>query len=54
MTNIIYASRCGAALDSNVSTGGGTDDTLALQAALDTADDKGHLRLVLDWAALIS
>ena len=54
MTNIIYASRCGAALDSNVSTGGGTDDTLALQAALDTAVDKGHLRLVLDGAALIS
>ncbi len=54
MTNVIYASRCGAALDSNVSTGGGTDDTAALQAALDTAVGKGHLHLVLDGAALIS
>ena len=54
MDNIIFASRFGAALDSDVINGGGTDDTKALQAALDTAARAGHLRLVLDGAALIS
>ena len=54
MENIIYASKFGASLDSDVSSGGGTDDTRILQAALDTAREKGHLRLVVDGAALIS
>ena len=54
MDNIIFASRFGALLDSDVVTGGGTDDSDILQAALDTAKTQGHLRLVLEGAALIS
>ncbi len=50
----VYASQTGAALDSNVITGGGTDDTRALQAALDLALTMDHLHLILDGAALIS
>ena len=30
MTKTVYASTCGAKLDSHVHTGGGTDDTAAL------------------------
>ena len=51
--HVIYASRSGARLDSNVLTGGGTDDTDAIQAALDQAPRLGHLRLVMDGAALV-
>ena len=51
--HLVYASRTGAKLDSNVLTGGGTDDTAALQAALDQAPKLGHLRLVMDGAALV-
>ncbi|MBE6903853.1 MAG: hypothetical protein E7480_04530 [Ruminococcaceae bacterium] len=43
-----------AALDSNVYTGGGTDDTAALQAALDEAAICGGVHLIMDGAALIS
>lgn len=44
-----------AALDSNVHTGGGTDDTAALQAVLDIAkDDDVGVHLIMDGAALIS
>lgn len=50
---VIYASRCGAKLDSDVIRGGGTDDTAALQAALDRAPQLGRLKLVMDGAALI-
>lgn len=46
---VVYASSI-AALDSNVLTGGGTDDTVALQAAL----TGGNVCLVMDGAALIS
>lgn len=42
-----------AALDSNVFTGGGTDDTAALQAALDEALICGGVRLIMDGAALV-
>lgn len=50
----IYASQI-AALDSNVSTGGGTDDTAAIQAVLDEAkDDNIGIHLIMDGAALIS
>lgn len=42
-----------AALDSDVLTGGGTDDTAALQAALDTALTCGGVHLVMDGAALV-
>jgi len=50
----IYASQCGAALNSDVYKGGGTDDTAVLQAVLDKASQLGRLHLVLDGAALIS
>lgn len=50
---VVYASRCGARLDCNVWTGGGTDDTAALQAVLDRAPQMGHLHLVIDGAALV-
>jgi polygalacturonase len=50
----VYASQCGAVLNSDVYKGGGTDDTAALQAALDKAPQLGRLHLVLDGAALIS
>lgn len=43
-----------AALDSNVYTGGGTDDTVALQAALDEAAVCGGVHLIMDGAALVS
>lgn len=42
-----------AALDSDVFIGGGTDDTEALQAALDTALTDGGVHLVMDGAALV-
>ncbi len=42
-----------AALDSNVYTGGGTDDTEALQHVLDTAKDGDGVWLVMDGAALV-
>ena len=50
----IYASETGAKLDCDVYTGGGTDDTAALQKALDTAEDEGAVRLIMDGAALIT
>lgn len=51
--SVIYASQTGAKLDSNVLTGGGTDDTAALQAALDQAPKLGRLKLVMDGAARV-
>ena len=51
---IVYASQCGAVLNSDVYAGGGTDDTDALQAILDRAPRLGRLYLVLDGAARIS
>jgi len=50
----VYASQSGAALNSDVYKGGGTDDTAVLQAILDQAPRLGRLHLVLDGAALIS
>jgi hypothetical protein len=50
---VVYASTCGARLDSNVHTGGGTDDTEVLQAVLDRAPELGGLHLVMDGAALV-
>ncbi len=49
--NLYYASEY-CALDSNVITGGGTDDTKALQAILDKALTEGRVHLILDGAAL--
>ncbi len=55
MSNIktIYASSV-AALDSNVYTGGGTDDTAALQAVLDLALTDGGVHLIMDGASLVT
>ena len=52
MNKKIYASDY-ARLDSDVYTGGGTDDTEVLQKLLDKATEWGHLHLVMDGAALI-
>ncbi len=54
ITKTIYASQAGAKLNSNVATGGGTDDTAALQAVLDQARDGGGVRLIMDGAALVT
>ena len=48
----IYASDY-AKLDSNVYTGGGTDQTEILQGLLDRALEFGRIRLVMDGAALV-
>ena len=50
-----YAASSFAALDSSVHTGGGTDDTAALQAVLDkAADGETGVYLIMDGAALVS
>ncbi len=49
---VVVASQTGAKLDSNVETGGGTDDTAVLQAVLDKALTWGSLHLIMDGAAL--
>ena len=54
VTRIIYASQTEAKLDSNVLTGGGSDDTPALQKILDLALEYGGIHLVMDGAALIA
>jgi len=51
--HIFYASRIGAKLDSNVHTGGGTDDTVLLQSILDKAPTLGNLHFIIDGASLI-
>jgi hypothetical protein len=48
------ASAAGAALDSHLLRGGGTDDTAALQRVLDRAKDGEAVHLVLDGPALVS
>ncbi len=50
---IVLASELGAHLDSDVTLGGGTDDTEILQKFLDTAPEKGSIRLIMDGAALV-
>lgn len=50
---IVFASTV-CALDSNISTGGGTDCRAALQAVLDTASASNPLRLVVDGVGLLS
>lgn len=53
MNTTIYASDY-LKLDSNVYTGGGTDETELLQSLLDKAVEWGQLRLVMDGAALVT
>lgn len=50
----LLASKMGAALNANLFTGGGTDDTSALQAILNRAEHGAPVHLVIDGAALIS
>ena len=52
MQKILYASDY-ARLDSNVQTGGGTDETEILQSLLDKAASWGSLKLIMDGAALV-
>lgn len=49
---VIYASRSGCFLNTNLSTGGGTDDTATLNAILAKAATLGSLELVIDGPAL--
>lgn len=51
---VYFASRSGAKLDSSVYSGGGTDDTIALQALLDKALEHGRAHIILDGAARIT
>jgi len=53
-TKVVYASQTKAKLDSNVFTGGGTDDTRVLQNILDLAYKNGGVHLIMDGAALVS
>lgn len=53
-STLVYASQAGAALSSDLSNGGGTDDTVALQRILDRAKDGRGLHLVVDGPALIA
>ncbi len=54
MNPVFYASQAGAMLDSDVLTGGGTDDTAALQAVLDRAPALGGVHLIVDGAARVT
>ncbi|MBQ2683708.1 MAG: hypothetical protein IJG02_07525, partial [Thermoguttaceae bacterium] len=49
----VIASEAGAKLDSNVETGGGTDETELFQKILDLAVVWGGLHLIVDGAALV-
>lgn len=51
---IYIASQHGAILDTNLTSGGGTDDTAALQAILNRASSNNRIVLILDGPALIS
>ena len=53
MNTTIYASDY-LKLDSNVYTGGGTDETKILQSLLDKAAEWGQLKLIMDGAVLVS
>ena len=51
--HIVIASEAGAKLDSDVTKGGGTDDTQLIQEILDRAPKLGSLKLVVDGAILV-
>lgn len=51
---IVRASEAGAALDTDLLKGGGTDDTEVLQRILDRAADGSPLHVILDGPALVS
>jgi hypothetical protein len=51
---VIVASAFGCALNSDINTGGGTDDSVCLQNALNTLSNQGGGELLLDGVALVS
>lgn len=51
---VLLASRFGAALDSNLMTGGGTDDTAPLQNVLNRAERGAPIHLIIDGSALVT
>ena len=51
---IIVASEAGAKLDSDVTKGGGTDDTALIQGILDRAPKLGSLKLIVDGPILVT
>ena len=53
-SHIVIASEAGAKLDSDVTTGGGTDDTALIQSILDRAPKLGSLKLVVDGPILVA
>lgn len=53
-TRIVIASEAGAKLDSDVTKGGGTDDTGLIQGILDRAPKLGTLKLVVDGPILVT
>ena len=52
-SHIVVASEAGAKLDSDVTKGGGTDDTVLIQSILDRAPKLGSLKLVVDGPILV-
>jgi hypothetical protein len=52
--HIVIASEAGAKLDSDVTKGGGSDDTALVQSILDRAPKLGSLKLVVDGPILVS
>lgn len=52
-SHVVIASEAGAKLDSDVTKGGGTDDTALIQGILDRAPKLGSLKLVVDGAILV-
>lgn len=51
--HVFYGSQVGAKLNSDIISGGGTDDTDALQAVLDKATSLGSVHLIIDGPALV-
>jgi hypothetical protein len=51
---IIIASEAGAKLDSDVTKGGGSDDTALIQGILDRAPKLGALKLIVDGPILVT
>lgn len=53
-SSLYVASKMGAALDSDLNNGGGSDDTTRLQAVLDQAKTGKPVHLLVDGAALVT
>jgi hypothetical protein len=53
-SRIIVASEAGAKLDSDVTKGGGTDDTALIQGILDRVPELGSLKFIVDGPILVT